>query len=115
MDDAARAYIDAIDPAHRPLFDRIHRLVEADHPDVEVRISYQIPTFVVGGRRLYVGAWKHGVSLYGWGAEDVSGFIARHPDLTSGKGTIRLRPADAEGIDDDELRALLRGALSDQG
>ena len=111
MDDAARAYIDAIDPDHRPLFDRIQRLIVADHPDVDVVISYQIPTFVVGGRRLYVGAWKHGVSLYGWGADEASGSVARHPELTSGKGTIRLRPADAAAIDDVELGALLRGAL----
>jgi hypothetical protein len=27
MDDAVRTYVDAIAPEHRPLFDRLHRLV----------------------------------------------------------------------------------------
>lgn len=27
MDDVVRDYIDAIDPEHRPLFDRIHQLI----------------------------------------------------------------------------------------
>ena len=66
MDDAVRAYIDAIDPRHRPLFDRVHGLIMAAHPEGNVVISYKMPTYRVGARRLYAGAWKHGVSLYGW-------------------------------------------------
>lgn len=38
-DDAVRDYIDAIVPEHRPLFDRIHRLVFEAHPDAEVVLS----------------------------------------------------------------------------
>jgi hypothetical protein len=38
--------------------------------------------------------------------------VARHPTLSSGKGTIRIRPQDAEGISDEELRALLGEALT---
>jgi hypothetical protein len=37
--------------------------------------------------------------------------VARHPKLSSGKGTLRIRPRDAEAISDDEFRALLGGAL----
>ena len=33
MDDAVRDYIDAIAPEHRPLFDRLHRLILEAHPD----------------------------------------------------------------------------------
>ena len=61
MDDAVGAYIDAIPPEHRPLFDRIHQLVLAAHPDAKVVFSYQMPTYKVGRRRLFVGVWKHGV------------------------------------------------------
>src|SRR5206468_11167347 len=66
MDDAVRAFVDAIDPAHRPLFDRIHGLILQAHPDASVGLSYQMPTYRVGSSRLYVGVWKHGLSLYGW-------------------------------------------------
>src|SRR5258708_20088408 len=63
MDQAMQAYIDGIAPEHRPLFDRLHRLILAAHPDAAVVLSYQIPTYKVGGRRLYLAAWKHGVSI----------------------------------------------------
>jgi len=111
IDDAAHRYIDAIAPDHRPLFDRIHALILAEHPDAAVVVSYGIPTYRVGKQRLYVGAWKHGVSLYGWHDGHDSGFAERHPLLITGRSTIRLRPRDAASIDDDELRALVRAAL----
>jgi hypothetical protein len=74
-------------------------------------ISYNMPVYKVGDRRLYVGGWKHGLSLYGWKQGGDAGFTSRHPELTSGKGTIRLRPEDVSGIPDNELRDLARSAL----
>ncbi len=111
MDAAVQDYIDAIPAEHRPLFDRLHRLILEAHPEAALVLSYQIPTYKVGRRRLFVGAWKHGISIYGWqqGADDR--FIARHPELKKGRGTIQLRPEDAAGIPDDELRDLVRAAL----
>jgi len=104
-------YIDAIAPAHRPLFDRLHQLILTAHPDVTVVISYQMPTYKIGNRRLYVGTWKHGLSIYGWPKDRDAGFTERHPELKTSKGTLRLSPADAAGITDDELRDLVRAAL----
>jgi uncharacterized protein YdhG (YjbR/CyaY superfamily) len=111
VDDAVRDYIDRIGPEYRPLFDRLHRLILAAYPDAAVVLSYQIPTYKVGGRRLYLGAWKHGVSLYGWGGDRADGFLSRHPELKTSKGTIQLRPEDAAGIPDEELTGLIRAAL----
>jgi uncharacterized protein YdhG (YjbR/CyaY superfamily) len=112
MDDRVRAYVDAIAPEHRPLFDRVHRLVLEAHPDAAVVLSYQIPTYKVGRRRLFVAVWKHGVSIYGWQEGHDGGFTARHPELKTGRGTIRLRPEDAAALPDDELRELVRAALT---
>ena len=111
MDDAVRTYIEAISPEQRPLFDRLHHLILEAYPDAALVLSYKMPTFVVDDRRLYVGVWKRWVSLYGWDEGRDAGFIARHPELTTEKGTIQLRPADAAGIPDDELRGLVHGAL----
>lgn len=111
MDEAVRSYIDAIPSAHRPLFDRLHRLILAAYPDAVVVLSYKMPTYKVGSCRLHVGAWKHGVSLYGWKQERDAGFIARHPELMTSSGTIQLRPEDAAGFPDEELRDLVRSAL----
>jgi uncharacterized protein YdhG (YjbR/CyaY superfamily) len=111
MDDAVRDYVEAIDPEHRPLFDRLHRLILEAHPDAAVVLSYQIPTYKVGRRRLFVGAWKHGLSIYGWQQGQDAGFSDRHPELRTSKGTIQLRPEAAATIPDDELRDLARAAL----
>jgi hypothetical protein len=100
MDEAVRAYIDGIYPAHRPLFDRVHRLILAAHPDAAVVLSYRMPTYKVGRRR-----------LCGWQQDRDAGFTDRHPELRTSKGTIRLRPQDAAGITDDELGGLVGGAL----
>ena len=111
MDGEVRDYVAGIAPEHRPLFDRIHRLILIARPDASVVLSYQIPTYRAGRRRLYVGAWKHGVSLYGWPQDRDGGFTARHPALKTGKGTIRLRPEDADRISDQEIIDLARAAL----
>lgn len=111
MDEGVQAYIDRIEARNRPLFDRVHGLILAAHPEVAVVISYQMPTYRLGGRRLHVGTWKHGLSLYGWPQGREAGFTARHPGLKTSKGTIRIRPEDAAGISDDELTGLIRAAL----
>jgi uncharacterized protein YdhG (YjbR/CyaY superfamily) len=107
----AQAYIDGITPGHRPVFDRLHRLILSVQPAATVGLSYGMPTYRAGGRRLHVGAWKHGISVYGWPQGGDGGFTARHPELVTSKGTIRLRPEDAAGLSDDELRELIRAAL----
>ena len=111
VNEAVREYVDAIPAASRPLFDRLHDLILAAYPGAAVVLSYRMPTYRVGDRRLYVAAWKHGVSIYGWQQDRNGGFVDRHPTFSSGRGTIRLRPEDAAGIADDELSELLRGAL----
>ena len=111
MDVGIRDYVAAIDPAYRPLFDRLHQLILAGYPTAAVGLSYKIPTYKVGRRRLFLGVWKHGVSIYGWDQGRDAGFIARHPALKTGRGTVQLRPTDAAAISDDEFRDLIRGAL----
>jgi uncharacterized protein YdhG (YjbR/CyaY superfamily) len=112
VDQEVADYIAAIAPEHRDLFDRVHRLVLDACPDATVRLSYQMPTYQVGKRRLHVATWRHGVSIYGWQATGDGGLTERHPELRSGRGTIRLRSDDASAVSDDEIRDLARAVLS---
>jgi uncharacterized protein YdhG (YjbR/CyaY superfamily) len=112
VDEAVRGYINGIAVEHRPLFDRLHGLIFRAHPDAAVVLSYGMPTYKRGGQRLYVGAWKRGVSMYGWQQDQDGGFVARHPTLKTSIGTIRLRPEDAASISDDEFLDLVRAALA---
>jgi hypothetical protein len=68
-------------------------------------------TYKVGNRRLHVGAWKHGLSIYGWQQGRDDAFTSRHPELKTSKGTLQLRPEDAAAIRDDEFSDLVRAAL----
>ncbi len=113
MDDAVRDYIDAIAPEHRPLFDRLHRLVVRLHPEATLVLSYQMPTYKVGRRKLYVGAWKHGISIYGWEQGRELTFASSHPGTKTSKGTIRLTPQDSATVSDAQLGELVRAALDD--
>jgi uncharacterized protein YdhG (YjbR/CyaY superfamily) len=110
MDEAVRRYRDEMDSEHQPVFDRLHDLIVAVCPDAEVVLSYGMPAYRNGRRRLNVGVWKHGLSLYVSPSRD-GGFSARHPELAAGKGTLKLRPADAARIPDAEFQDLIRAAL----
>jgi Domain of unknown function (DU1801) len=110
VDELVRRYRDEMDTEYRPVFDRLHRLIVAACPDAEVVLSYEMPAYRIGRRRLNVGVWKHGLSLYVSPNRD-GGFSARHPELAAGKGTIKLRPGDAARIPDAELQDLVRAAL----
>jgi uncharacterized protein YdhG (YjbR/CyaY superfamily) len=112
MDKAVADYIAGIPPEHRALFDRIHRLILDVCPDASVVMSYKMPTYKVGSRRLHLATWKHGVSLYGWKRQGDGGFTARHPELQTSTGTIQLRTEEAAAISDDEIRDLARSSLA---
>jgi uncharacterized protein YdhG (YjbR/CyaY superfamily) len=114
LDEAVQSYIDAIVPEHRPLFDRMHQLIVGLYPGAAVVLSYGMPTYKVGTRRLHVGAWKHGLSIYGAKQGGVAEFAARHPELKTSKGTIQLRPEDAGTLSDEDLRHLVQAALDDR-
>jgi uncharacterized protein YdhG (YjbR/CyaY superfamily) len=111
MDEGVRRYRDEMDSEFRPVFDRVHELVVATCPDAELVLSYGMPTYRVGRRRLNVGVWKHGLSLYVSPNRD-GGFSERHPELASGKGTIKVRPGDVARIPDAEWQDLVRAALA---
>ncbi len=110
MEEAVRRYLDEMDSEHRLVFDRLHGLITAACPDAELGLSYGMPTYRLGRRRLSIGAWKHGLSLYVSPNRD-GGFSARHPGLAAGKGTIRLRPGEAARIPDAEWQGLIHAAL----
>jgi hypothetical protein len=112
MDQAVADYVAVIPSEYRALFDRLHQLILDACPDANLVLSYKMPTYGVGSRRLHLGVWKHGVSIYGWKREWDGGFTARHPHLQASTGTIRLRPEDAAVISDDEIRGLARSALT---
>lgn len=110
--EAVQNYVAAIAPEHKALFARLHRLILQASPGAQVTLSYKMPAYKAGNRRLYVGAWKHGISIYGWQRDRDDEFAVRHPELVTSKGTLKLRPDDAARISDEEFLGLARAALA---
>jgi hypothetical protein len=90
MNNAMREYTEHIEPEHRPLFNRLHGLILAEHPRRRGGLSYQMPTYKAGSRLLYLGAVHGGRPIYGWQADRHAGFSARHPRAQDQQGTIKL-------------------------
>jgi len=58
-------YIEALDDAEvRHRVTEIRRVIRETVPDVVETISYGMPTFTLGGRRLHVAAWKQHIAIY---------------------------------------------------
>ncbi|MER6976802.1 hypothetical protein [Streptomyces carpinensis] len=55
--DSVQEYIDAIAPGHRSLFDRVSGLIPDEFPQASVALSYGMPTYRVGKRRLHIGVF----------------------------------------------------------
>ena len=111
VDEDVQRYVAGIADEHRELFGRVNGLILGAYPEAVVKLSYRIPSYWVGKRRIYVGVWKHGLSVYGWPQGSEADFLARHPELKTSKGTIQIRPRDAAAFSDGELLELVHAAL----
>jgi len=109
-------HVHDIPAEHRGFYERLDALLRSRRPDVEVSISYGILKYARatadrGTVKLYLGVWRHGVSLYGWSAGAEAGFARRHPDLLSGRGTLKIKTSRAAQIADAEFLALFDAVL----
>ena len=58
-------YMGSVPEEGRIVLEKVLQTVRGAAPDAAERISYNIPTFTLGGRDLiYVAAWKRYISLY---------------------------------------------------
>jgi uncharacterized protein YdhG (YjbR/CyaY superfamily) len=111
LPDDVQAYIDALDPAHRGLFDRLQRLIVEEIPDADVVISYQIPLYRRGRRHVGLNARRpDGVTLTATSPDHIEEFHRRHPEFRTGKASIQFRLADE--LPEDDIREVVRRAVT---
>ncbi len=107
-----QAYVDALDPPHRRLFDHLQRLILDELPDAEVVIAYQIPMYKVGRRRVGLNAGRaDGITLTTTSPDHIEAFKRRHPTFKTNKASIQFGLDDE--IPDDDVRDVVRRATSD--
>jgi len=107
MDEAVQRYIDAIPKPKRELFDRLQAIILDLYPDAKIEISYKMPSYKVGPRRIYLGVWKRGVSLH---AVDIAPFKARHPAIKTGRGSLNFTLSDE--VPEADVRDAIKRSIS---
>ena len=108
MNAEVQNYIDAV-PEGKPLFDQLQGLILSLYPDAEVAISEQIPTYKVRGRKIGLGYWKRGVSLYLARQHDVDEFEDEHQAADSGVDCINFKVSDVVPM--PVLKQVIRNAI----
>ncbi len=104
-------YIDALDPVHRRLFDRLHRLIVDELPDAQIVMSYQIPLYRVGRRHVGLNARRPGgVTLTTTSPDHIEEFRRRHPQFKTNKASIQFRLNDE--LPKDDITDVIRRAIS---
>jgi uncharacterized protein YdhG (YjbR/CyaY superfamily) len=85
------AYLEAQPEPARGALDRVRAAIRRAVPDAEESISYNMPTYKLGGERLiYFAAWKAHVSLYAATAGVVAALGDALKPYPIEKGTIRF-------------------------
>jgi uncharacterized protein YdhG (YjbR/CyaY superfamily) len=63
--ETVEAYLASFPDEVRPVLEQVRRTIRTAVPGAEETISYDIPTFKLGGRAVvYFAGWKHHVSVY---------------------------------------------------
>jgi uncharacterized protein YdhG (YjbR/CyaY superfamily) len=110
MVDSFEQYAEGVPAPFRPMFDRLHELILEVHPEADVVIQYQVPTYLVGKAKVFLGTWKQGVTLYTTDPKNVEEFRREHPKIKVNKASINFR-ADEE-LPEEDVRAVLERALA---
>ncbi len=104
--DTVDAYIAAQKPDARPRLRELRTIIRAAVPQATEVISYGMPTYRLGGRRVHFAAPKRHCSLYGAAIDLVADELG---DLKTLKGTVQF-PLDRP-IPEDLVRRLVVGKL----
>ena len=63
--DTVESYLASFPDEVRPVLEQVRKTIRTAVPGAEETISYDIPTFKLGGRAVvYFAGWKHHVSVY---------------------------------------------------
>ena len=113
MNRQVKHFIGAVPKSHRPMFDRLQKLIMSLYPEAEVVLSYKIPMFKARSGWVGLGYWKKGVTIYTDGAHNIAGFKANYPEIKTGTGCINFKLTDKIPLAD--LKKVIRQAVERSG
>jgi uncharacterized protein YdhG (YjbR/CyaY superfamily) len=77
--------------------------------DVEVTMSYRMPNYEKGASWVAIGNQKKYISVYFCSEEIIQNIRIKHPELSTGKGCIRIR--DRQEVPIEDLAVSFRKAM----
>jgi len=113
MPNISQDYIDSVQDDRRSLMLHLNAIIQQVYPILEPVIWYGLLTYRKSkGWRNWValGYRKDGVTLYTNGSH-ADQFKTRHPEVQTGKGSLRFKPGDTLPVDD--LKLLIRNSIED--
>lgn len=82
-------YITGFPEEVQKILKKLREIIHAIAPEVQEKISYQMPTFVLHGNLVHFAAYKNHIGFYP-GAHGVESFQEELKDYKTSKGTIQF-------------------------
>ena len=108
MSNEVDGYIAAAPRQAQPHLRELRRIIRAEAPDAQERISYKMPYYRLNGHLVYFACFKDHVSLFPAGHVATEGALSRY---IQGKGTYQF-PLD-EPLPASEIRNLIRARVKE--
>ena len=87
-------YIKSVPEKRLNRFKEIINHIQKWHPDAELAVKYNMPTFEIGDKWIAVANQKSYISVYTCGYHHIESYKEKHPQTKSGKGCLNFRDND---------------------
>ncbi len=94
VSEEVRQYLDGVPEDRKPLVEKLHRLIVELYPQVDIDLSYRMPTYRAKEGWVAIANQQRYVSLYTCGAQHIADFKQQYPSIRTGKGCINLSRKD---------------------
>ena len=110
MNKEVQKYIECIPDERTERFLSIHAAIVSVFPNIEIDMSYKMPTYRFKEGWVALANQKNYISLYTCSAEHIEEFSKKHADIKTGKGCINFRDKDSISISD--LKKVIKHAIN---
>jgi uncharacterized protein YdhG (YjbR/CyaY superfamily) len=110
MKSEVQNYIVQVTDERRLLFLKLQSLIYNLYPNAVASISYGIVKYSLPSGWGFLGYWKEGVSLYTGYIKALPDFVSKHPQIKTGKGSIKLKLTDE--IPWEDIIAIMHSSFS---
>jgi uncharacterized protein YdhG (YjbR/CyaY superfamily) len=103
------AYIQGCPQKRQERLLALHALILTTYPDVAISMSSKKPTYERQGGRIAIANRKSYISMYVDNPESLTDFVAKHPEVRSGKGCLNF--TDSTEVPLFDIRAVIHKAF----